>query len=153
MGLSDAQDDVGLSAPIQGLPQVCLLLPSVALRHDLQSALHPYALSVTNYDSADLLFKAIRPQQIDCLVLSTSGSEEGDGVRLLEQLQATAQFVPTIVIATDPQVAHAVRAMQALAVECFDQHTPLPILVRAVRTLAAQEADRRQLLEMPPGGF
>lgn len=149
MGLSDAQDDVGLSAQIQALPQVCLLLPAMAFRHDLQSALCAYALSVTTYESADVLFDALTPQQIDCLVLSTSGAEQGDGVRLLEKLQATAQFVPTIMIATDPQVAHAVRAMQALAVECFDQHTPLPILVRAVRTLAAQVAGQRQVVGAP----
>lgn len=144
MGLSDSQEDFELSMPVPALPLVCLVLPQQAFCHDLQFALHHQGLAVSAYANAGSLFAAREPEEIDCLVLSTSGDEQGDGVRLLEKLQAAAQFIPTVMIATDPQVVHAVRAMQALAVECFDQHTPLPILVKTIRNLALSVAAQRK---------
>jgi FixJ family two-component response regulator len=79
----------------------------------------------------------------------TSGNNDQDldGVRLLEKLQAAALYVPTVMIVTDPRVRHAVRAMRALAVECFDHHTPIPLLARSIRNVAQCVSAQRETLE------
>jgi DNA-binding NtrC family response regulator len=144
MGLTESKEGLGLSSHAGSLAHVCLLLPRQALCHSLRDSLRDYGVRASIYASADALFAVYTPEDIDCLVLSTSGDEHGDGVRLLEQFQEKSLYIPTVMISTDPRVAHAVRAMQALAVECFDQHTPLPILARAIRDLALQVAKQRQ---------
>ena len=121
----------------QERPRVCLVLGDLAFRLALEEQLRRALLQVQAYDSCQLfLSQAPMELPVQCLVLSATLSDQDDGIRFLEFLHQGANRIPTIVIAPDHEIKTAVQAMKANAIECFEQGTPLPILVKAIRDLA-----------------
>ncbi len=131
-----SQSQRGHQAEQQRLPRVCLILGDLVFRSELEKQLAGSRLYVEAFDSCQVFMSQASVESVQCLVLSATLSDQGDGVRFLELLHQGPVRVPTIVIAPDHEIKTAVQAMKANAIECFEQGTPLPILVKAIRALA-----------------
>jgi len=125
--------------------RVCVLMPVDSFCEQLCQVLGSMGVFVRCFQDDEHLFSLCAPHEIDCLVLATGGMVAFDGLHVLESLQRQSVYVPAVVIANDGTVLQAVRAMRALASECFEAHTPLPIIARHVRSLAERSFRARSV--------
>lgn len=116
---------------------ICVVESEAPERESLSQLLSHLQHEVSAFDSAEALLGAL--DDLDVAALVTGLELPGmNGVELLNQLRARGLQVPAIVIARDANVATAVGAIRAGAMDFIQKPVIDRILLRRVRDALAQ---------------
>jgi FixJ family two-component response regulator len=115
-------------------PVVCIIDSDAAVRDSLRSLFAELDVCVRLYPRAEDFLREPPPAGPACLIteLYLPGIS---GLELLGELRARALQIPTIVLTSASDVATAVRAMRAGAVDFIDKPIVHPLLLNRVRQL------------------
>ena len=115
------------------LPIVCIADPDEGLARRLADLLEPLGTQVRAYASGQLLLEDIAPGAL--CVVSESQLPDMTGIQLIDSLRGLAPGVPVILLATDGDVAAAVAAMRAGALDFIEKPHVERLVVWRVRHL------------------
>jgi two-component system response regulator FixJ len=112
----------------------------VAVRQSLAFLLSTAGFAVRVHESATAFLEALPGAQVGCIVTDIR-MPEIDGLELQRRLRASKIGVPVIVITGHGDVALAVEAMKAGAVDFIEKPFDDEVLLGAIRSALARRAD------------
>jgi len=124
-------------------PVVFVVDDDSAIRQSLQWLIESTGRKVVTFASAQQFLDSVPPVQPGCLVLDIN-MPGITGLELQEQLTAQNLRIPVIVISGHADVASAVRAMKAGAVEFLEKPFDDDILLQRIEQAIALDARRRE---------
>jgi two-component system CheB/CheR fusion protein len=111
----------GAALPAEGpLPAVFVVDDDRTTRDDMQELLREHGYNAGTYATGEEFLAADRPDQKGCLVIDALMPGMG-GIALLERLTAAKRELPAIIITGHGDVAMAVQAMKAGAVDFLEK--------------------------------
>lgn len=118
---------------------ICVVERDDAVRSGVKSLLETLGVTVKTYDSAESLLAEFNQSKVDCLItaLELPGMS---GLELLEWMDTHDRTVPTILLATDGDVATAVTAMRAGAVDFLEKPFVDRALLQHVKAILRQSS-------------
>ena len=136
--------------PVSTTPTVFVVDDDLAVLGILGDILREHGLSVEGYSSSEAFLAAYRPGRRGCLVVD--GLMPGtSGIELLEQLRQEDRDLPAIVITGHGDIAMAVKAMKAGAIDFLEKPARPDEIVASVNRALGQadesaEHRNRQML-------
>lgn len=102
----------------------------------LSSLLAPLNAKIEGFTSAESFLKHKFSENAACMLLEAHLQEvSGSGIDLLEMLVSQKHCIPTIIMASDCDVATAVRAIRASAIDFIEKPYVAHLLVNRVKVL------------------
>lgn len=123
-------------------PTVFVVDDDQAVRDSLRWLVESVGHSVRTFESAQAFVEEYRPNQPGCLVLDVR-MPGASGIELQEQLREAGSKIPIIVITGHADVATAVRAMKAGAVDFIEKPFSDQLLLDHIHRCLEQDAERR----------
>ena len=123
-------------------PTVFVVDDDQAARDSLRWLVESVGHKVRTYGSARAFFDAYDPQQPGCLVLDLR-MPGASGIEMQEQLRNTGAEIPIIVITGHADVATAVRAMKAGAVDFIEKPFSDQLFLDHIHRCIEQDVERR----------
>lgn len=123
-------------------PTVFVVDDDRAVRESLRWLVESVGLAVRTYGSAQDFLDAYDPRHPGCLVLDVR-MPGASGIELQEQLRETGFDIPIIVITGHADVATAVRAMKAGAVDFIEKPFSDQLLLDHIHRSIEQDLERR----------
>jgi FixJ family two-component response regulator len=123
---------------------VVVIEDDASVRTAVKELLESVGLEVILYASAGAFLEADNPDTTSCLVLDVR-LPEVSGIKLQEELSKAGVYVPIILISAYADVAMAVSAMKAGAVDFLTKPFRSQDLLDAVFTALARDSARRQM--------
>ena len=123
-------------------PTVFVVDDDRAVRESLRWLVESVGLAVRTYGSAQDFLDAYDPRHPGCLVLDVR-MPGASGIELQEQLRETGFDIPIIVITGHADVATAVRAMKAGAVDFMEKPFSDQLLLDHIHRSIEQDLERR----------
>ena len=123
---------------------ICIIDPDPAVRDALRTRLVDLGPEIRCFDSAEAFLGWDGSDSTACLICEVHLSGMS-GIELFEELKARGNIIPTILLAVDGEVAAAVRAIRAGAVDYFEK----PFIDRALYRRVAAIVGGREKLRQP----
>ncbi len=120
------------------LPIVCMADPDQALTRRLADLVETLGTEVRRYTAGRALLDDLAPGTV--CVISEARLPDMTGIELMESLRARAPDVPVILLASDGDVAAAVAAMRAGALDFIEKPHVDRLIVWRVRHLLESDA-------------
>lgn len=135
------QRHAAITAPI-GASIIYLVDDDAELREGLRQTLEASLRHVIDFDSCEAFLTADPAPNEACLILDAS-LPGMDGLTLLEHLRTSHRKLPTIMLTGHSDIAMAVKAMKAGAVDFLEKPVTGPDLIRCVDRALALAKDER----------
>ena len=135
------QRRANIAAPV-GASVIYLVDDDAELREGLRQTLEASLRHVIDFDSCEAFLNAEQSSNEACLILDAS-LPGMDGLTLLEHLKTSNRKLPTIVLTGHSDIAMAVTAMKAGAVDFLEKPVSGPDLIRCVDRALALAKDER----------
>jgi two-component system response regulator FixJ len=120
-------------------PRIAIVDPDPGLWRTLGNALRDLQVDITTYPSAEVLLAASDAQSLNCIVAEMH-LPGASGLDLMVELRRLNINVPTIILSSQLELADAVSAMRAGAIDYLQK----PFVHRRVRDWV------RQLVQLAP---
>ena len=114
-----------------------------ALRDSLRWLIESVGLRVETHASADSFLQSYYPGQSGCLLLDVR-MPGMSGLELQEQLESRSVRLPVVIITGHGDVAMAVRAMKAGAVDFIEKPFDDEVLLASIRRALSLDAEQRR---------
>lgn len=135
------QRRANIAAPV-GASVIYLVDDDAELRAGLRQTLQASLRHVIDFDSCEAFLNAEQSSNEACLILDAS-LPGMDGLTLLEHLKTSNRKLPTIVLTGHSDIAMAVTAMKAGALDFLEKPVSGPDLIRCVDRALALAKDER----------
>ena len=119
------------TTPLAGTPVVFVVDDDASLRAALRGVLEEEGHQVEDFPGGDAFLAACRPGQEGCLLVDAA-MPGMDGLEVLRRLAAAGHALPAIVITGHGDVATAVAAMKAGALDFIEKPVGTPDLLAAI---------------------
>ena len=115
---------------------MCVVDPDPAVRRSVAELLRPLGVEVEGYATARE-FLAHLPDAVPACLVTESRLPDMSGIALLQEVRARGLGIPTILLSADGDIAGAVTAMRAGALDFIEK----PYIDRALATQVASILD------------